>query len=106
MMRQSEFKKKYNPELGKYVKQHIYGEGIVDTLRSFFKPSSKSRKPPQPPKKVNFVPTTSSANKKSGDKIVNLLSRESPPLIKPARKLTQKDINNRLLHIMSGGKII
>ena len=39
-MRQSEFKKKYNPELGRYVKQHIYtreihGEGLMDVLKSF-----------------------------------------------------------------------
>ena len=26
-MRQSELKRKYDPELGRYVKKHIYGEG-------------------------------------------------------------------------------
>ena len=40
MTRHSEFKKKYNPELGRYVKQHIYtreihGEGLMDVLKSF-----------------------------------------------------------------------
>ena len=52
MMRQSEFKRKYDPEMGKYTKQHIwsgersvYGEGIMDSVKSFFKP------PPKPPKK-------------------------------------------------------
>ena len=35
MMRQSEFKKKYDPELGKYTKQHIYGEGVMDVFKSF-----------------------------------------------------------------------
>ena len=34
MMRQSEFKKKLNPELGRYTRQHIYGEGITDVLKS------------------------------------------------------------------------
>ena len=29
-MRQSEFKRKYNHELGRYVKSHIYGEGLWD----------------------------------------------------------------------------
>ena len=54
MMRQSEFKRKYDPEIGKYTKQHIYGEGIMDSVKSFFKPASKSsirKSPPQPPKK-------------------------------------------------------
>ena len=36
-MRQSEFKRKYDPDTGKYVKQHIYGEGIMDSVKSFFK---------------------------------------------------------------------
>ena len=30
----SEFKRKYDPELGRYVKTHIYGEGIMDVMRS------------------------------------------------------------------------
>ena len=34
-MRQSEFKRKYDPELGRYVKKkHIYGEGIMGVLKS------------------------------------------------------------------------
>ena len=37
MMRQSEFKRKYDPEMGKYTKQHIYGEGIMHSVKSFFK---------------------------------------------------------------------
>ena len=48
MMRQSEFKKKLNPELGRYTRQHIYGEGITDVLKSvgsklFWKNNEKSR---------------------------------------------------------------
>ena len=35
MMRQSEFKRKYDPEMGKYTKQHIWGEGIMDSVKSF-----------------------------------------------------------------------
>ena len=33
-MRQSEFKKKYDPELGRYTK-HIYGEGVMDIFKSY-----------------------------------------------------------------------
>ena len=35
MMRQSEFKMKLNPELGKYTRQHVYGEGMMDVFKSF-----------------------------------------------------------------------
>ena len=78
MMRQSEFKRKYDPEIGKYTKQHIYGEGIMDSVKSFFKKTApnKSPPPPPPPKKVTF------ADKKAGDKIVKTLSRESVPTTK------------------------
>ena len=34
-MRQSEFKKKLDPELGRYTRQHIYGEGMMDVFKSF-----------------------------------------------------------------------
>ena len=35
MMRQSEFKMRFDPELGRYTRQHIYGEGITDVFKSF-----------------------------------------------------------------------
>ena len=35
MMRQSEFKMKYDPELGRYSRQHIYGEGMMDIFKLF-----------------------------------------------------------------------
>ena len=40
-MRQSEYKKRFDPELGSFTKQHIYGEGgaegggITDVFKSF-----------------------------------------------------------------------
>ena len=33
-MRQSEFKMKLDPELGRYTRQHIYGEGMMDVFKS------------------------------------------------------------------------
>ena len=76
-MRQSEFKRKYDPEMGKYTKQHIWREGIMDSVKSFFKPTPKRKPPPpQPPKKETF------ADKKAGNKIVKILSCESPPTTK------------------------
>ena len=62
-MRQSEFKKKYDPDMGKNTRKHIYGEGIMDSVKSFL--CKKSTK-----KKVKFAatpppkPTPASATKK------------------------------------------
>ena len=96
MIRQSEFKKKYDPDIGKYTRKHIYGEGIMDTVKSFLgkKPTKKVRFALPPPK-----PTPTSSNKKAGDKIVKMLSGENPS---SSRKMTQQKINNRMLQIMSG----
>ena len=33
-MKQSEFKKKYDPELGRFTRQHIYGEGVMDVFKN------------------------------------------------------------------------
>ena len=104
-MRQSEFKKKYDPVTGKFLRKHIYGEGIMDSVKSFL-----SKKPT---KKVTFAPppkpTPVSSNKKAGDKIVKMLSGENTPSRKTnKRQMTQQEINNRALQIMygSGKKII
>ena len=96
-MRQSEFKKKYDPDTGKYLRQHIYGEGIMDSVKSFLgkKPTKKVRFAVPPPPK----PTPASATKNAGDKIVKMLSGENPSA---SRKMTQQEINNRMLQIMSG----
>ena len=48
--------------------------------------------PPPPPKKTDLP-------KKAGDKIVKMLSSTKPP------KMTNQEINNIVLQIMSGGKI-
>ena len=98
MTRQSEFKKKYDPDTGKFTRQHIwsgersiFGEGITDKVRSLFGKKTK--------KQVKFapLPPKPTASKKAGDKIVKMLSSTKQP---------QQDINNRVLQIMSGGKII
>ena len=93
-MRQSEFKKKYDPDMGKFSRKHIYGEGIMDTVKSLIKkPTRKKVQFAAPPPK----PTPTSANKKAGDKIVKMLSGKNPP----SRKMTQQEINNNVLKIMS-----
>ena len=97
-MRQSEFKRKYDPEMRKYTKQHIWGEGIMASEKSLFKkPTPKPKPPPKVPQKVTFEPT-SFADKKAGDKIVKILSRENPPTTKKTsgKKLTEKEHNQCL----------
>ena len=95
-MRQSEFKKKYDPDTGKYLRKHIYGEGIMDNVKSFLgkKPTKKKVTFSPPPK-----PSSASSNKKAGDKIVKMLSAKNPPSHKTNNR---QEINNRVLQIMSG----
>ena len=101
-MRQSEFKKKYDPDTGKYTRKHIYGEGIMDSVKSFLgkKPTKKVKFAVPPPK------PTPTATKKAGDKIVKILSGENPTSSRKTNKrqspMTQQEINNRVLQIMSG----
>ena len=94
MTRQSEFKKKYDPDAGKFLRKHIFGEGLMDSVKSFI-----GRKPTR--KKVTFAPPpkpTPASSKKAGDKIVKMLSGKNTP----SRKMTQQEINNNVLKIMSG----
>ena len=94
MTHQSDFKKKYDPDTGRYTRAHIFGEGITDKVKSLFgKKQVKFAPPPPPPQKTDLP-------KKAGDKIVKMLSSTKPP------KMTNQEINNRVLQIMSGGKII
>ena len=103
-MRQSEFKKKYDPDMGKFSKKHIYGEashtggGVMDSVKSFFG-KKKVRFAVPPPK-----PTPFNTNKNVGDKIVKILSGEKNKRQGP--KMTQQEINNKVLQIMSGGNAL
>ena len=126
MMRQSEFKKRFNPELGKYTRQHIYGEGITDVFKSIgsklFGKTVKSAAKKGVEKALTTAATKTGeqAGKKAGDKIVSMLSKGASPKkptakkvnfnknieIIPSKKLTQQEINSRVNSILSGGKII
>ena len=127
-MRQSEFKKRYDPDMGKFLRKHIYGgggtlrnysrtgSGVMDTVKSFFgKKPTKKVNFATPPAREAFGPMVPRAfppntNKNVGDKIVKLLSGKNPSSRKTNNqktpKMTQQEINNRVLQIMSGGKIV
>ena len=85
MSRQSEFKKRFDPELGRYTRQHIYGEGITDVFKSFgsklFGKTMKKAAKKGVEKAVTAAATNTGEHvgKKAGDKIVQMLSKEKPP---------------------------
>ena len=117
-MRQSEFKMKLDPELGRYTRQHIYGEGMMDVFKSvgkkiFGKTMKKAAK-----KGVEKAVTTAATKtgehigKKDGDKIVQMLSKGASPKKPTAKKvnfnknvktITQKEIDQMLNNLISGG---
>ena len=101
MMRQSEFKMKLDPELGRYTRQHIYGEGMMDVFKSvgkkiFGKTMKKAAK--RGAKKAVTMATTKTGEhvgKKAGDKIVQCYptggcNPPQTPLLKKLRQLQTK----------------
>ena len=133
MMRQSEFKMRFVPELGKFTRQHIYGEGITDVFNSFgsklfgktIKKAAKkgiekaaTKTGEHVGKKDGNKIVKKLSKEKGGDKIVQMLSKEyvAPTTKKvtfnkkvktiPNKKITQQEINQRVNSILSGGKII
>ena len=120
MTRQSELKRRFDPEIGRYVKKHIHsgeihGEGLMDIFKSVgSKLFGKTAK--EIAKKAATTAATSAATKtgehlgnKAGDKIVQLLSKKQPkqqtisePVDQP---LTDFEIAQRVNRLISGGKI-
>ena len=120
MMRQSEFKMKLDPELGRYTRQHIYGEGITDVFKSvgkkIFGKTMKKAAKRGAEKAVTMTATKTGEHvgKKAGDKIVQMLSNGGvqPPRNPPAKKvrfnkkvetMTQQEIDQTLNNLLSGG---
>ena len=119
MTRQSEYKKRFDPELGSFTKQHIYGEGITDVFKSFGKKifgktmNKAAKKSGEKVLTMAATKTGEHAGKKAGDKIVQMLSNGgvAPPRKPPAKKvkttpnktMTQKEIDQMLNNLLSGG---
>ena len=116
-MRQSEYKKRFDPELCSFTKQHIYGEGITDVFKSFgsklFGKTMKKAAKKGVEKAVTAAATKTGEHvgKKAGDKIVQMLSKGSSQK-PPAKKVTfnknegvvsQKEIDQMLNNLLSGG---
>ena len=120
MARQSELKRRYDQELGRYVKKHIHtgeihGEGLMDIFKSVgSKLFGKTAK--EIAKKAATTAATKAATKtgehlgnKAGDRIIQLLSKKQPQqqtISKAAeRPLTDFEIAERVNRLISGGKI-
>ena len=120
-MRHCEFKKHYDPKLGKYVKKRVYGEGISDVLKAV---GSKifgrtAKKAAESAAKKAAIETGEYAGKKAGDKIVELLRNNkttTPSVqIEPSlseqlslsepKVLTAQEVNDRVNRLLSGGKL-
>ena len=89
MVRQSEFKPRFDPELGRYAMKHIHdesihGEGIMDVFRSvgskLFGKTAKelAKKGAETAAEKAVTKTGEFAGNKAGDKIIQLLSKKQP----------------------------
>ena len=120
MTRQSELKRRYDPEIGRYVKKHIHsgeihGKGLMDIFKSVgSKLFGKTAK--EIAKKAATTVATKAATKtaehlgnKTGDRIIQLLSKKQPEqqtISKAAeRPMTDFEIAQRVNQLISGGKI-
>ena len=120
-MRHCEFKKRYDPKKGKYVKKHLYGEGISDFLKTV---GSKifgrtAKKAAETAAKKATMKTSEYAGKKAGDKIVELLKNNkttTPSVLieqslpkqlslSEPKVLTAQEVNDRVNLLLSGGKL-
>ena len=120
-MRQSEFKRRYDVKMGRYVKKHIYGKGVVtDVLktigRKLFGKTMKEAAKTATKKAVQKAATKTGeyAGEKAGDKIIQLLSKKNKNTKTPAalpienpqsRELSDYEINERVNQLLSGGQM-
>ena len=84
-MKESEFKKRYDPELGRFTRRHIYGEGVMDVFKNigskFFGQTLKKGAKTAATKAVTTAATKTGEHvgKKAGDKIIQMLSKSKTP---------------------------
>ena len=84
-MRQSDFKKRYDPELGRFTRQHIYGEGVMDIFKNIgSKVIGQTLKKAAKTAATKAVTTAATktgehVGKKARDKIIQMLSKSNKP---------------------------
>ena len=121
-MRKSEFKKSYDVKTGRYVKKHIYGEGVVTDVfktigRKLFGKTMKEAAKTATKKAVQKAATKTGeyAGEKAGDKFIQLLSKKNKntktpvaalPIENPqSRELSDYEINERVNQLSSWGQM-
>ena len=114
---------RYDPEIGRYVKKHIYtgeihGEGLTDIFKSvgskLFGKTAKemAKKGLKTASEKAVVKTGQHLGNKAGDKIIKLLSKKQPKqqTVQPTisqpvdQPLTDFEIAQRVNQLISGGK--
>ena len=130
-MRQSEFKTRCDPELGRFTRQHIYGEGVMDVFKNIgAKVVGQTLKKAAKTAATKAVTTAATktgehVGKKAGDKIIQMLTKKpysptfdetvkpgeeiikilskssTPILTQTPKSMTQQEINQRLNRILS-----
>ena len=84
-MKQSEFKKRYDPELGRFTRQHIYGEGVMNVFKNIgakvFGQTLKKAAKTAADKAITTAASKTGEHlgKKAGDKIFSMLSKSKKP---------------------------
>ena len=97
-MRQSEFKTKYNPELGRFTRQHIYGEGVMDVFKNIgAKVIGQTLKKAAKTAATKAVTTAATktgehVGEKAGDKIIKFLTKKKRN--DASKKVTFDETNN------------
>ena len=124
MERHSELKIRYDPEIARYVKKHVYtgeihGKGLTDIFKSIgsklFGKTAKKAATTVATKAATTAATKTGEHlgNKAGEKIVQLLSKKQPnqqtvqQTISKAveRPLTDFEIAQRVNQLISGGKM-
>ena len=118
---------RYDREYGKFIRTPVYGEGVFSDMmknigsKLFGETMKKTvktglQKGAEKAFESAAAKTGDYAAKRAGDKIVEILSRKQPavrmqppPTIKQRQntktKLSQREINERVNRILSGGKL-
>ena len=121
-----EYKKRYDPELGRYVKKHVHsgeiqaGGALTDIFKSVFGKTIKktAKKTAKKALQTAATKTGEHVGKKAGDKITQLLRKKNEAsqvslpspfsqvsLPSPQIPMSQDEINERVNSIISGGKL-
>ena len=81
-MRQSDFKKRYDPEMGRFTRQHIYGEGAMDIFKNIgAKVIGQTLKKAAKTAATKAITTAATktgqhVGERAGDKIINFLTKK------------------------------